>query len=798
MIHTIRTITVGQDECVIDRPIMLYRGDRDLEVEFSLVGNSFMFGTDGNVLASMQAKYAQLVVNTPSGLNMFSDIVACRKGNVIFTIRGEMIDEIKEVGMYAFQIRLLDAAQTSRVTLPPVYNGIEIRQPIAAEDQENVTGDGVVDYAEMNRYTSESGPTFNSLGDYNKTTWQQRDVISTYRMNKIEDALYQINEHCQDTIDIHENQIAQLEANYNAGFENVNKNINERIEYMQGEVNEAEVALNAAREHIDGAVAEMNTAKEDMLETKEEVIARVDAAEENLSEQVSADLAVAEEDFQVYVDGIVDGIRYYVYPEMFGAVGDGVVDDTLAFNNMFDSGKRIKFIKNAVYRVGGITRRSNVNVESEYDVTINLFKSGDNPVLIGFGDNSTWKNVKFISLEEDLEWNRGDVVGVHDINIEGCTFEGFRHISDAPNSWGLYLENATNITIKNCIFENNTQSDISIVDGCTNIIVDNCQGSNFHINIEPNGSGVIDKVHISNCNLNRLNTLENSFTCVNIEDVLVSNCNIERYHYRGGNVTMKGSTVKKYTSEERLFMGRVDIDSLVLSRNLIPDEKLMDIGNTDTDQHCWTVGYSPDTNNLERIKNEFGTGLILNPGNANTFIGLSTSIDVIPGGTYCFRVTSAGHYPSGASWIANHGFIAGKTSEGATAFLREFYVNQTKSNTSTDPSTKYCFVTIPDNVTRLIIRLMNTKDGVTSTSQITLYNVGLFRVAYNSKEYENYENSNFVTAKPSSINAAGSNILYLVGDKVYLKEPTPGGYMGYVCVESGNPGIWKGFGSIES
>lgn len=284
MIHTIRTITVGQDECVIDRPIMLYRGDRDLEVEFSLVGNSFMFGTDGNVLASMQAKYAQLVVNTPSGSNMFSDIVACRKGNVIFTIRGEMIDEIKEVGMYAFQIRLLDATQTSRVTLPPVYNGIEIRQPIAAEDQENVTGDGVVDYAEMNRYTSESGPTFNSLGDYNKTAWQQRDIISTYRMNKIEDALYKINEHCRDTIDIHENQIAQLEASYNASFENVNKNINERIEYMQGEVNEAEAYVD---QRIDEMQGEVNEAEAAMNEAKEEFITKINTVEAELTEHVN-------------------------------------------------------------------------------------------------------------------------------------------------------------------------------------------------------------------------------------------------------------------------------------------------------------------------------------------------------------------------------------------------------------------------------------------------------------------------------------------------------------------------------
>lgn len=384
MIHTIRTITVGQDECVIDRPIMLYRGDRDLEVEFSLVGNSFMFGTDGNVLASMQAKYAQLVVNTPSGLNMFSDIVACRKGNVIFTIRGEMIDEIKEVGMYAFQIRLLDATQTSRVTLPPVYNGIEIRQPIAAEDQENITGDGVVDYAELNRYTSETGPTFNSLGDYNKTTWQQRDIISTYRMNKIEDALYQINKHCQDTIDIHENQISQLEANYNAGFENVNKNINERIEYMQGEVNEAETA--------------MNTAKEEMESAKNEVIAVVDQAELDLTAQVNEDFTAAKDELKAYVDNIKSFQSVYD----FGAVGDGTADDTNAIQKAFDEAKGTIFFPKGTYKITrGLTLTRNVDIigVSTRNTVIRADILGDSEDLLtiaitenwGFGDVRNWR-----------------------------------------------------------------------------------------------------------------------------------------------------------------------------------------------------------------------------------------------------------------------------------------------------------------------------------------------------------------------------------------------------------------------
>ena len=45
-----------------------------------------------------------------------------------------MIDEITEVGNYSFQIRLFDESINSRVTLPEVNNGIEIREPIASED----------------------------------------------------------------------------------------------------------------------------------------------------------------------------------------------------------------------------------------------------------------------------------------------------------------------------------------------------------------------------------------------------------------------------------------------------------------------------------------------------------------------------------------------------------------------------------------------------------------------------------------------------------------------------------------
>ena len=37
---------------------------------------------------------------------------------------------------------------------------------------------------------------------------------------------------------------------------------------------------------------------------------------------------------------------------------------------------------------------------------------------------------------------------------------------------------------------------------------------------------------------------------------------------------------------------------------------------------------------------------------------------------------------------------------------------------------------------------------------------------------------------------------YVQGDMVWNQSPVAGGYMGWVCVRDGNPGIWKSFGKI--
>lgn len=132
MIFTERTVTIKNADAMIDSVIVLYRGDKDVEIIFKIVDSKFRFrNTQGNVINNTQASYGQLSISNPYGDIIISDITPCESGAVTFKMTGDMMDELSEVGYYSFQIRLYNDDKTSRVTLPPVIDGIEVKEPIS-------------------------------------------------------------------------------------------------------------------------------------------------------------------------------------------------------------------------------------------------------------------------------------------------------------------------------------------------------------------------------------------------------------------------------------------------------------------------------------------------------------------------------------------------------------------------------------------------------------------------------------------------------------------------------------------
>ena len=197
MIFTERTIKISNDVCEIDKPIVLYRGDYNVEIRFAIIECPYKYTTKNstNIIEDVKASYGQLVIKTPNEKPpIFTDVVETNEGSVVFTLSGEMIDESVEVGDYTFQIRLFDSNKESRATIPPVENGISIREPIATED---VSTTNEVDVATAGYALTTAGVSedaFDGEGNYNKTTWGTGDRITAAKLNKIEAGIDGVNQ----------------------------------------------------------------------------------------------------------------------------------------------------------------------------------------------------------------------------------------------------------------------------------------------------------------------------------------------------------------------------------------------------------------------------------------------------------------------------------------------------------------------------------------------------------------------------------------------------------------------------
>lgn len=186
MIYATVNVTIGEYESVCDKLITLYRGDKNVEIRFVMHGNRFTV---------LDNTYAQMIIKRPSAASIFSAPALIQNDTVVFLITDDMIDELKEIGAYTFQIRLYDDNMVARVTLPPCYSTLFIEKPIAVEGESIVNLAMVNDSAVMLAdATISEEDIFTEDGQYNKTMWKDGDLITDVKLNKIEEALHYINE----------------------------------------------------------------------------------------------------------------------------------------------------------------------------------------------------------------------------------------------------------------------------------------------------------------------------------------------------------------------------------------------------------------------------------------------------------------------------------------------------------------------------------------------------------------------------------------------------------------------------
>ena len=435
MIHANRVVTVGEQESIIDRPIILYRGDREVEIEFELVGNEFTFSEEGNLIKSVNASHGQLVLNTPSGEHMFSELAECHEGKVVFVVTKEMIDEFIEMGFYSFQIRLYDSVEMkSRVTIPPVLSGFDIRNPIAAEDETNVVDQGIVDYARIFKDQSdEELPTFDWTGAYNKTEWAHHDVITENKMNKIEDALYSIN------ANIKESDIVMLNALDNVK-KDADKYVKEHMAEVEADVDEFERNLNTGVEKFKvDTNAAMTTHKNEVSEELESVNSQL-AQIKNDIVIITPSMSISEINNKLLKQG-----TYLFKKGLYNFYNDDKIIVNSNSHLIFEKGSYLKqcTLTNTHYDMIRIRNIENVVI--------------DNVVILGERDDH---------IGTDGEWGYGIAIyNSHNITINNAYIE---------KTWGdgiyigchyddvITVKDNTNIVINNAVIKDCSRNGISI------------------------------------------------------------------------------------------------------------------------------------------------------------------------------------------------------------------------------------------------------------------------------------------------------------------------------------------------
>ena len=193
-----RTITIKDDKATLDRPLYLYIGDGDITCLFTIEEKkkAATFGSINKTnTITENASYGEVRIYKPDkGSDATSRLVFTDRAEiiddklqVIFSYKN--IDDFSEAGVHKLQIHLYDDddSERNRFTIPPI--DINVLLPVGYDN--NATDEAIVGYSLLDA-RGEEVPTFDEEGNYNVTVWETGDIITKDKLNKLEDALYQV------------------------------------------------------------------------------------------------------------------------------------------------------------------------------------------------------------------------------------------------------------------------------------------------------------------------------------------------------------------------------------------------------------------------------------------------------------------------------------------------------------------------------------------------------------------------------------------------------------------------------
>lgn len=198
----------------------------------------------------------------------------------------------------------------------------------------------------------------------------------------------------------------------------------------------------------------------------------------------------------------------WVTPQDFGAKGDGVTDDTeaiqAAFNAVNTAGGGTVFFPKGVYKLIPTTTLkvySNTTILGDRGESIIMADPTFQPstVMIGIGSSS---------------------YSVTNVHVRGIVFRGVENYGSASSGLRLVeVWRATNISFVDCLFQNNMNAAIKLVNS-SNIQVFDSRFEAVDCGVISQGNAPVNDVTIRGCHFTGVSSL-NSFTNFNSENISI-------------------------------------------------------------------------------------------------------------------------------------------------------------------------------------------------------------------------------------------------------------------------------------
>lgn len=194
-------VNFQQNKCELNEDIHLYKNDRKIPLYFEFVeyiGNGFipkMYKAD--LLAQFDVEYIKMLILKPNGEEYRSEELPITTGEIVdvlaeaepnykfqFIVEGTLLDEFDEIGDFDIQFRFYNHDECV-ISLPPIINQFHVHKPIV--DDNSATGT-----SQVGTIVKDEAPLIAfSNGHYIQTKWVSRTLITSAKMNKIEEGIYQ-------------------------------------------------------------------------------------------------------------------------------------------------------------------------------------------------------------------------------------------------------------------------------------------------------------------------------------------------------------------------------------------------------------------------------------------------------------------------------------------------------------------------------------------------------------------------------------------------------------------------------